>query len=189
MKATRRLMWPPGENELDTPDLWSEILFKKDFYLFLERGEGREKDRERNISVWLPLTCPQLGTWPTTQACALSGNRTGDLLVCRLTLNPLSHTSQGWNTFYKWFSPSTNNPFATFFYIIKRVFLVFVIQWQLSAFSPQPATPPQKKVCVLKMINKVKNNFTQNPRQLFKTTFIFFSPSYPELLHTRFLQL
>ena len=35
-----------------------------------------------------------LGTWPTTQACALSGNRTGDLLVCRLVPNPLSYTSQ-----------------------------------------------------------------------------------------------
>ena len=33
-------------------------LFFKDFiYLFLERGEGREKERERNID-WLPLTCP-----------------------------------------------------------------------------------------------------------------------------------
>ena len=50
---------------------------------------------ERNIS-WLPLTCPQLGTWPATQACALTGNRTSDLSVCRLALNPLSHTSQGW---------------------------------------------------------------------------------------------
>ena len=37
----------------------------------------------------------QLGTWPATQACALTGNRTGDLLVTRLALNPLSHTSQG----------------------------------------------------------------------------------------------
>ena len=27
---------------------------------------------------------PPLGTWPTTQACALSGNRTGDPLVCSL---------------------------------------------------------------------------------------------------------
>ena len=27
----------------------------------------------------LPLVCSQLGTWPTTQACALTGNRTGDL--------------------------------------------------------------------------------------------------------------
>ena len=26
----------------------------------------------------LPLTHPQLGTWPTPQACALTGNRTSD---------------------------------------------------------------------------------------------------------------
>ena len=44
---------------------------------------------------WFPLEHPQLGTWPTTQACALTGNRTSDPLVCRLALNPLSHTSQG----------------------------------------------------------------------------------------------
>ena len=25
--------------------------------------------------------CPQLGTWPATRACALTGNRTGDLSV------------------------------------------------------------------------------------------------------------
>ena len=47
-------------------------------YLFLERGGVREKDRERNINVWLPLVHPQLGTWPTTQACALTGNGTSD---------------------------------------------------------------------------------------------------------------
>ena len=69
------------------------LLFFKDFnYLFLERGEGREKERERNINVWLPLTP---GTWPATQACALTGNRTRDPLVRRPALNPLSHTSQG----------------------------------------------------------------------------------------------
>ena len=45
--------------------------FLNDIYLFLERGKGREKERERNINVWLPLTRPLLGTWPTTQACAL----------------------------------------------------------------------------------------------------------------------
>ena len=49
-------------------------LFKDFIYLSLDRGEGRKKDRERNINVWLPFTCPQLGTWPTTQACALTGN-------------------------------------------------------------------------------------------------------------------
>ena len=53
------------------------LLKKKDFiYFFLDRGEGREKERERNIRVWLPLTRPPLGTWPATQACALTGNRT-----------------------------------------------------------------------------------------------------------------
>ena len=36
--------------------------FKKDFiYLFLKRGEGREKERERNINVWLPLERPLTG--------------------------------------------------------------------------------------------------------------------------------
>ena len=58
---------------------------------FLERG--KDKERERNIHVWLPLTCPVLGTWPTTQACALTGNRTSDPFQ-RSELNPLSYTSQ-----------------------------------------------------------------------------------------------
>ena len=42
--------------------------FLKDFiYLFLEG----KREKEGNINVWLPLACPLLGTWPTTQACAL----------------------------------------------------------------------------------------------------------------------
>ena len=45
-------------------------LLKEFTYLFLERGDRREKE-ERNINVWLPLTHPLLGTWPSTQACAL----------------------------------------------------------------------------------------------------------------------
>ena len=76
------------------------LFFFKDFiYLLLERGEGREKERERNISVWLPLACPLLGTWPATQVGALPGNRTGNFSVRKPTLNPLSHTSQGNNFF------------------------------------------------------------------------------------------
>ena len=43
----------------------------------------------------LPLARPQLGTLPAIQACALTRNQTGDLLVCRPVLNPLNHTSQG----------------------------------------------------------------------------------------------
>ena len=55
------------------------MCFFKDFiYLFLEREEGKEKEREKNINVWLPLMRPLPGTWPTTQACALTGNQTGD---------------------------------------------------------------------------------------------------------------
>ena len=73
--------------------LFYTYLFLKDFiYLFLERGEGREK--EGNINVWLPLSRPLLGTWPATQVCALTGNQTSDPLVHRPVLNPLSHTSQ-----------------------------------------------------------------------------------------------
>ena len=74
--------------------------FFKDFiYLFLDRGKGRENKRERNINVWLPFTQPILGTWPATQACVVTGNRTSNPLVLRPALNPLSHPSQGMLTF------------------------------------------------------------------------------------------
>ena len=43
----------------------------------------------------LPFAHPQLGDLGCNQACALTGNQTCDLLVCRPALNPLSHTSQG----------------------------------------------------------------------------------------------
>ena len=33
-------------------------------YLFLERGESREKEWERNIHVWLPLEPPYWGPGP-----------------------------------------------------------------------------------------------------------------------------
>ena len=46
-------------------------------------------------TVRLPLTRPQMGPWPATQAHALAGNQTSDPLVHRPALNPLSHTSQG----------------------------------------------------------------------------------------------
>ena len=79
------------------------FFFKGFIYLFLDRGEGREEERERNINEWLPLARPLLGTWPATQACALTGNRTCSPSVCRLALNPLSHTSQGSASFSKSF--------------------------------------------------------------------------------------
>ena len=39
-------------------------------YLFLEKG----REGEKHQCDWLPLTRPLLGTWPATQACALTGN-------------------------------------------------------------------------------------------------------------------
>ena len=72
--------------------------FKDFIYFFLDGEEGRETEREGNINVWLPLMHPLLGTWPETQACALTGNQTGNPLVSKLALNPLSHTNQGKNS-------------------------------------------------------------------------------------------
>ena len=80
--------------ELHQPGLFSFFL-KDVVYLFLERGKGKEKERERNINVWFPFTHSQLGTWPKTQACILTGYRTCEPLVHRPLLNTLSHTSQG----------------------------------------------------------------------------------------------
>ena len=76
-------------------------FFKIDFiYLFLERGREGEREKEGNINVWLPPARHLLETWPTTQACALTGNRTSGPLVHRWVLNPLSHTSQGKSFIY-----------------------------------------------------------------------------------------
>ena len=71
----------------------SGIAYIKKFIYLLEKGAGREKEKKRNIN-WLSLAHPQMGTWPTTQACALTRNRTCGLSVCRTTPNPLSRTSQ-----------------------------------------------------------------------------------------------
>ena len=51
--------------------------------------------------MWLPLTHLLQGTWLATQACALTGNRTGDLSVCTLTLNPLSYNRPGQDVLLK----------------------------------------------------------------------------------------
>ena len=50
------------------------VFFFNFIYLFLERGEGREKEAERKIDQ-LPLLCtdPDLGTEHATQTCAPMG--------------------------------------------------------------------------------------------------------------------
>ena len=78
---------------------YKDVFFSFFFFfkiLLIFRGEGIEKERERNINVWLPLV------FTTTQACAPTGNWTWELnlqpfgpLVCWLVLSPLSYTSEG----------------------------------------------------------------------------------------------
>ena len=58
-----------------------------------KEGEEHRCKRETSISC-LSHAC-RLGTKPATQACALTGNRTGDLSLCGTMPNPLSHTGQG----------------------------------------------------------------------------------------------
>ena len=73
------------------------------FYLFyFFREKRRERGREgENINVWVPLTHPLLGTWSSTQACALTGNWTADPLVHRPELSLLSYISQGEGSLFK----------------------------------------------------------------------------------------
>ena len=97
-------------------DIWETFIIhfsfytsiSQGFYLFIFRKRGREGERkgekhqymhERYIN-WLPLACPQLGTWHKTQACTLTRNWTGDNLVHRTVLNPLSHTSQDYKSIF-----------------------------------------------------------------------------------------
>ena len=70
-------------------------IFFKFIYLFIFRKGGREVEIEREKYQLVASHMPQPGTWPSTQACALTGNLTSDLSVCSSTPNPLSHTSQG----------------------------------------------------------------------------------------------
>ena len=86
---------------ISIPDSLLIFFFFLIFYSLTSRKRGREGQRERNINMWLPPAHPLLGTWPAAQACALTGDRTGDPLVHRPVLNPLSHTSQGSSYYFE----------------------------------------------------------------------------------------
>ena len=85
-------------NKLFTSCNFKYNKFFKDLFIYFQREGKGGREREKNINVQLPLTCSLLRTWPTTQACALTGNRSSNPVVHRLVwLHPLSHTSQGSN--------------------------------------------------------------------------------------------
>ena len=81
---------------MESLNFFLSFIFLK-IFIYLQRGEAREKETSmcKRYTDWLPLTHPQTGTWPTAQACALTGNQTGDALAQRPALSPLSHSSQG----------------------------------------------------------------------------------------------
>ena len=66
---------PPGQGGVAFPTHPELAQFFKNFYLFIFGERERSIILERE-NVWLPLTRPQLGTCPATQACAPTGNRT-----------------------------------------------------------------------------------------------------------------
>ena len=74
----KQIIFPIVVKEIKMKSFLNFFLKNYFIYLLLERGEGREKEKERSINVWLSLLCPLLGAWPTTQACALTRNRTGN---------------------------------------------------------------------------------------------------------------
>ena len=76
---------------------------------------------------------PLLGTWPATQACVLTGNRTSDPLVHKRVLNPLSHTSQGY--FLSYFKRKS------YFTIIRilNIFIQYILIYRIRIIKIQGA--------------------------------------------------
>ena len=78
------------------------FLFKKNYFRFylllVEEKGGRKRSRETLMcESYIQLVAshkpPVWGTWPATQACALTGNWTSNILVHRPALDPLCHTA------------------------------------------------------------------------------------------------
>ena len=71
------------------------FFFKKDLiHFFLERGEGMEKEKERNINQ-IASHKPPTGDLACNPGICPDRVSTRNLSVCGTMLNALSHTSQG----------------------------------------------------------------------------------------------
>ena len=77
------------DNLFKFPELQLFFFFLK--ILFIFRKKGREGEKHQCV---VASCMPPAGDLATTQACALTGNQTGDPLVHRPAFNPLSHSSQ-----------------------------------------------------------------------------------------------
>ena len=71
------------------------IVLKLIFGSFISKASISE-------SLWLPLERPLLGIWPTTQACALTGDQTHSLGASRKCCDPLSYrTARAISVFFQ----------------------------------------------------------------------------------------
>ena len=93
--------WPLIDQplELSSPVSQSSGFLKDFIYLFLKRGERREKEKERKINVrekhQSVVSLDSLSREQTHNlGMCLTGNRTGDHLLCGMMPNQLSLTSQ-----------------------------------------------------------------------------------------------
>ena len=78
------------------------FLFLKRFCLFIFRQSGRgEKEKERNINVWLSLMCPLLGTWPITWARPWLGTEPATLWFAGWYSIHWAKTARTKNVFFK----------------------------------------------------------------------------------------
>ena len=120
---------------LTTPWLLS-LFFLLRFYLFyfLERGDGREKERQRNINVWLPLTWPPTGDLACNPGMCPDWESNWWPFGSQLELNPLSYTSQG--------------PLTTFYH------LCYLFPVPFSPFSPSPS-PTDNPPCYFHFCDSV----------------------------------
>ena len=71
----------------------SLFIFLKILLIFREVKGGRKRRRETSVCGCL-LHAPYLGTWHAAQEYTQTENQSGDFLVSRPMLNPLSYTSQ-----------------------------------------------------------------------------------------------
>ena len=70
-------------------------FFRKNFLKFIFRDRGKEGERERETMIGCPVLRALARSKLEAQACALTGNRTGDLSLYRAMPCLLSHTGQG----------------------------------------------------------------------------------------------
>ena len=62
-------------------------------FIFREGKGRRKKGRQTSMCGWVSRSA-HWGSGPKTKACALTGNQTGDPLVRRPALNPVSYTTR-----------------------------------------------------------------------------------------------